>query len=88
MDKEVDKHIEECLKLLEVHPWATTYNCLATYVIRKRMPHSIIVKMFYKIYNPSDYPLEKDVDMIEQLFTLNWVTEKEFDGRRYKHQRG
>lgn len=87
MENELDRHIELCLKLKEHYPWATNYNCLATYILQKRMNHGIIAKMFYKVYDPKEYPLEKELDMLDHLFELNWVTDKEFDGRRNKHNR-
>jgi len=58
------------------------YNCIANYVLGKKLEKKIIVKLFFRLVNINDHPGETEEDLIRQLLRLNSVEDKEFDGRR------
>lgn len=73
----LEEHLKAIEKLKQKYPYSTDYVILASYIVGKNYPHSMIDKLFMEIIKVFDD------GMLKQLYRLNSVENKEFDRRRY-----
>ena len=74
----LEEHLKVINKLKQKHPYTTDYVILASHIIGKNYPRSMIDKLFMEIVKTFDG------EMLKHLYRLNSVEKKEFDRRRFR----